>query len=319
MKAKRYPEIPHVRARVFGEVDPPWEATAEPTAWAATAPPPPNFLVDLIAARVATRHATAPAPAPGQVVLVRVPHPQLPNLLCILLQGQAQTDLWRGWLVTPDLDHAGPGDVPLQDGALALDPMAMLAQAWNPVRVRASWLAGHLGGVSAEVQAACAAAEQTNQAATDDADRREYRGLYQRAAVLIAEGLAMDPAVASTGLARLAEALATWAAATGTLLAPSHWVPEAMHGACAYDACVVAGLVEIQFFDAGSGLAGIRLRLRGQEAATLDMEQDGYRMARKTLRHPGDLAEFVLPTAASALRITTPTGRTYRLPLTPAP
>ncbi len=320
MKAKRYPEIPHVQARLFGEHTPTREDAAEPATWADAAPPPPPFLAELIAARVATRKTEIPAP--GRVVLVRVPHPQLPHLISVLLDREEEPGLWHGWMVTPDADYAGPGDVPMQDGADELDPMAVMAQTWNPVQIRLAWIAGQLGNVSPAARAACAATIQVTPVVTplttSDADRREYLGLYQRAAGLIAECLAEHQPTRATSLTRLAEALAAWATATGTLLVPSHWVPEPMHGTCAYDAQVIANLVELQFFDAGSHLTGLRLRLQGAGPAIVDLEQDGHLLLRKTLRQATDLAEIVLPTAPCDLCITGPAGTTLRLPLPPS-
>jgi hypothetical protein len=315
MKAKRYPEIPHVHARLFGEHTPAREDAAEPATWADAAPPPPPFLAELIAARVATRKNEIPSP--GRVVLVRVPHPQLPHLISVLLDREEEPGLWHGWVVTPDADYAGPGDVSLQDGADELDLMAVMAQTWNPVQIRLAWLAGYLGSVSPATRSACAAALQAPPLTTSDADRRAYIGLYQRAAGLITESLAERQPTRATGLARLAEALAAWAATTGTLLAPSHWVPEPMHGTCAYDAQVIANLVELQFFDAGGHLTGLRLRLQGPGPAIVDLEQDGHLLLRKTLRQATDLAEIVLPTAPCDLCITGPAGTTLRLPLPP--
>lgn len=119
-------------------------STAGPDLGAGREPRLPDHLRELISRRVASRTRRFSAvPAAGQVLGVdQVVGPggplgwDVPSPLAVLIDTPtAVAGIWRGWLVSPEVEYASWWDCLLEDEDGPHDPLAGMVQIWNPVEV----------------------------------------------------------------------------------------------------------------------------------------------------------------------------------------
>jgi len=127
---------------------------------------PPAWLGELIERKVAARQADfAPVPTAGQIIRVDEaisPEGPLgydqPYPLAVLLAEPTEHDqIWYGWLVGSETDYASDADLILEDDDGPRDPLAGMAQLWNPVYVYLPSTHGVLAQLSPERLAAARA------------------------------------------------------------------------------------------------------------------------------------------------------------------
>lgn len=77
--------------------------------------------------------------------------PGLPGMASVLLDSwQPQSQLWRGWVVTPDPAYAGPSDLVIEERDAPVDPRAALVLCGWPLELQPGQLGACLGVLSQE-------------------------------------------------------------------------------------------------------------------------------------------------------------------------
>lgn len=154
-------------------------------------PEVPDFIRLLIERRAAAHGAKfSPIPRTGQIVAVeQVIGPEgdlgtdLARPIAALLDRESRTpNVWRGWMVSPEIDYATCWDVLLEPEDEPFDPLAAMVQVWNPVHVYIPSVAGRVLGElkPARMQAVRAMAEDLLFGAEPDPAKAQPGSLVTR-------------------------------------------------------------------------------------------------------------------------------------------
>jgi len=136
----------------------------------------PAHLVDLFRRRVATsKHRFSKKPTAGQILSVeQLIGPDgdigwdVARPLAVLIEspsvnedGSENAEIWYGWMVAPETDYATHWDFVFTEEDAPFDPLAGMAQIWNPVYVYLKSTSRVLGEISpARLQAVRAMADE---------------------------------------------------------------------------------------------------------------------------------------------------------------
>ena len=283
-----------------------WETAAAPEPPPATLTEPlitaPQWLQERIQQRVKAQQTRfSPVPTPGQILQVAQPigpdgplASDQPYPLAVLISAPTEhRQIWYGWLVAPETDYASDADLVLEDSDGPCDPLAGMAQLWNPVYVYLP----STRGVLAELPPRRLAAAQT--LAVDfltgpplairsepgvliqrrtsrqelvlsgpplggpDDPRHRYRALYHAAAQLLREPVRLAQ-TQPTRTERLFERLRRLAEAAGLGLTPA---PAPVMGAASEEIQQLGDWLELELLESGDDRGVLTLRVRNLRAA----------------------------------------------------
>ncbi|MDD5035125.1 MAG: hypothetical protein PHE55_10230 [Methylococcaceae bacterium] len=309
-----------------------------PVEIAADAPAMPDWLKETIAQRCRAQTEEYPSrPIPGQIrVIEQVIGPDglldwdLPRPLAVCLDGPypGRTDIWYGWMVSPETDYAGYWDVLLEESDGPCDPLAGMIQLWNPAycylpstgRVLAQLSPARLAAVravaaeflSGEAPAIAyrpgyiAVRETMNQHHVttgtplgDESDPRwRYRTLYQAALAALREpvSLALDAAREKARQPGLLDRLRTQLDQLAGLWAPGPVLAHAMgeEDSGAKLEGEIAGRLQLRAEVVDDGLITLVVRLLGEEPLRIRVIGNGQELAehRLDIQHATEILDI---------------------------
>ncbi len=135
-----WPPLENIAREISGIVEAADSEISQPDNLSGSLPQsiPDDIRVVLNRVAEARKLNTGDSPTSGDIVRISLPcteNPQASTSAGFLLDCQQESNpsVWKGWLVSPESDYAGPWDVLLDDRDGITDPLAGMVQTWHRV------------------------------------------------------------------------------------------------------------------------------------------------------------------------------------------